>query len=204
MRVLLDEQPCDIDAASIGEAIRGAAALAEKRGRLIVEVSVDGERWDEAQLGSEQLCGRPAEEVRCMTADRKALVLRTLGDASEVLMQADELQREAAGLIQTDQAAQAKEKIAEAVNIWLTVLEAVARSAEALEMDLNAVIGATGEPLPASIDRLKERLETLRTAVQIDDPAAIADTLLYEMPDVVGEWRERLSDMQDRIQGEAT
>ncbi|MDY7108164.1 MAG: hypothetical protein SYC29_05960 [Planctomycetota bacterium] len=204
MRVLLDEQPCDIEAASISEAIRGAAALAQQRGRLIIEVTVDGERWDEAQLSSESLCAGTAGEVHCTTADRKALVLRTLSDASEVLAHADDLQREAAELIQTDQAAQAKERIAEAVNIWLTVLEAVARSAEALEMDLEAGLGESGEPLPRIIERLKERLQTLRDAVQSDDPASISDTLLYELPTVVGEWRELLSDMQQYIERETT
>jgi hypothetical protein len=204
MRVLLDEQSCDIEATSISEAIRGAAALAQDRGRLIIEVFVDGQRWDEAQLSSESLCAGSAVEVRCTTADRKALVLRTLGDASEVLTAADELQREAAELIQTDQAAQAKERIAEAVNIWLTVLEAVARSAEALEMDLDTVIGAAGEPLPRIVARLKDRLQTLRTAVQSEDPASISDTLLYELPEVVSEWRELLTDMQDHIEGETT
>ena len=203
MRLLLDEQPCEVQASSIGEAIRGAAALAEHRGRLIVEVIVDGDRWDEGQLGSEEACAGLAEEIRCTSAARDALVARTLADAADALTRADELQREAAELIQADQEAPAKARIGEAVNIWLSVLEAAARSAEAMQLDLDT-FRVAGEPLPESIKRLKERLQSLQAALQTDDPVAISDTLLYELPDVVTEWREILNDMQDHIQGEQT
>jgi len=201
MRLLLDEQPCEVHAGSIGEAIRSAAALAEDRGRLIIEVIVDGDRWDEEQLASEEACAGVAEEIRCTSASRDELVARTLTDAADALTRADELQREAAELIQTDQAAEAKGMIGRAVNIWLTVLEAVARSAEALQLDLGT-FRVAGEPLPASIERLKERLQSLQAALQMDDSVAVSDTLLYELPDVVTEWREILNDMQDHIQGE--
>lgn len=203
MRLLLDEQPCEVQASSIGEAIRGAAALAEQSGRLIIEVIVDGDHWDEGRLGSEEACAGVAEEIRCTSAARNALVARTLADAADALTRADELQREAAELIQADQEAPGKARIGEAVNIWLSVLEAAARSAEALQLDLDS-FRVAGEPLLESIERLKDRLQSLQAALQTDDSVAISDTLLYELPDVVTEWREILNDMQDHIQGGQT
>ena len=50
MRILLDENPCDIQANSIGEAIAAAADAAERAGRLVVEVRVDGAMFSEDDL----------------------------------------------------------------------------------------------------------------------------------------------------------
>ncbi len=50
MQILIDDLPCDLDANTVGEAIEGAADLARDRGRLIVDVTVDGARWTQADL----------------------------------------------------------------------------------------------------------------------------------------------------------
>ena len=203
MHLLLDERPCEIEAASIGEAIAGAAALAEDRGRVIVEVTVDGDLWNEGQLTSVELCGGVAEEIRCVSADLKTLVCRTLADAADALVRADELQREAAELIQADQHPPAMERLGDALGIWLTVHEAVVKSAEALELDLDAIRVADG-PLRDCIDRLKGQLQALHGALQTHDQVAISDTLLYELPEVVADWREALDAVQSHVQGEQT
>ena len=52
MQVLLDDIPTDIAAQTVGEAIDAAADLADGRGRLIVDVSVDGTHWTQSELAS--------------------------------------------------------------------------------------------------------------------------------------------------------
>ena len=47
MRVLLDDIPCDVTATTVSQAIEAAAVVANNKGRLIVEVSVDGSQWTE-------------------------------------------------------------------------------------------------------------------------------------------------------------
>ena len=46
MRVLLDNDPCPISPASIGEALLAASDIAEGQGRLVIEVLVDGKLFD--------------------------------------------------------------------------------------------------------------------------------------------------------------
>ena len=63
MRVLIDNSPCAVDADSVGEAVAAAASVAEKSGRMIVEVIVDGDHWTEAQITSASCASQSAEEV---------------------------------------------------------------------------------------------------------------------------------------------
>jgi hypothetical protein len=93
------------------------------------------------------------------------------------------------------------ERLGDALGIWLTVHEAVVKSAEALELDLDA-IRVAGGPLRDCIDRLKGQLRALHDALQAHDQAAISDTLLYELPEVVADWREALDAVQTHVQGE--
>ena len=198
MRILIDEQPSDIQASSIGEAINTAAAEAEGRGRVIVEVVVDGEPWNEEQLASAELCAGRAQELRLVSADLIDLVQQTLADASEILAGADELQRAAAELLQADRRAEAMDKLAEALVVWRAVQTAVFKSSQALQLDLDNV--RVGEStMSQSVTRLNEQLVTLRSALEANDPVALSDALLYEMPHVVAEWREALLAIQTHV-----
>ena len=82
-------------------------------------------------------------------------------------MRADELQREAAELIQADRHPPAMEKLGDALGIWLTVHEAVVKSAEALELDLDAIRVADG-PLRACIDRLPPHFRTAMSLRELE------------------------------------
>ena len=103
MQVLLDENVCDVAAATVEEAITACADLVEAQGRMIVDVQVDGTRWSEEQLESPQRQSTTAQVVELTSADPAQLVLQTFEDAAEALTNADELQHEAAELLQSDQ-----------------------------------------------------------------------------------------------------
>ena len=92
MQILLDDIPCNVEARTVGEAIEGGADLARDRGRLIVDVTVDGSQLSEADLASPAQQTRTAQVVRLVTADPVELVRQTLDDAREALAEADELQ----------------------------------------------------------------------------------------------------------------
>ena len=191
MRVLLDDQPCVSDAATIGDAIDGAATLAEERGRVVIEVIVDGSSWGDEELLSAELRGGPATEVTMVSADLKDLVCRALEDASSALTQADEMQREAAELLQSDRRTEAMEQLGTAIEIWRAVHLAVVRSAEAYRFDVQAMqVG--GAPMADAVGRLSVQLDALRESLDGDDPVGLSDTLLYDLPEVVAEWREVL------------
>ncbi len=198
MQVLLDDIPCNVQARTVGEAIEGGADLARDRGRLIVDVTVDGSNLSEADLASAQHQSRTAQVVRLTSADPVELVRQTLGDACEALTEAAELQREAAQLLQSDQHTVSMDKLTEAITIWLCVQEAVIKSAQLIGLDLDAA-GSGDQGLPDAIRRLKERLEAVHRALQDRDEISLADTLLYEFPQVIEQWQRLLGELQGRV-----
>ena len=198
MQILIDDLPCEVDASTVGEAIEGAAGLARERGRLIVDVIVDGTRWSEADLASDERHAQTAEVIKFTSAEPVELVRHTFADASDSLAEAADLQREAAELLQSGQGTVSMDKLGEAVSIWLCVQEAIVSGAELVELDLDTV-QTGGEPLPVAIRRLNDSLDTLRVSLQQRDEIALADTLLYDFPPIIEAWRRLLHDLQGRL-----
>ncbi len=201
MQVLLDENVCDVAAGTVAEAIAACATLAQAQGRLIVDVHVDGTRWSEQQLESSERQTATAEIVELTTADPSQLVLQTFDDAAEALTDADELQHEAAELLQSDQRTICMDKLGEALSIWLTVQQAIVKGSQVVGLKLDD-IAVDGTPIVTSITRLNEQLQMLRTALEQEDQIALADALLYEFPDVVREWRGILHHLRTMVEQE--
>ncbi len=198
MRIMLDDMPCDVTATTVGEAIDAAAALAEDRGRLIVDVAVDGRRWTETELASPDRHADIAEVVRLTSARPAELVRQTFTDAAEALLDADGLQREAAELLQSDERTVSLDKLNDAISIWLSVREAIVKGTQLVGLDLDEV--TVGDvPIGDTIRRLNERLEVIRSTLGQGDEIGLADTLLYEFPSVVEEWRGVLAELQRRL-----
>ncbi len=195
MRILLDDTPCDLKAKTVGEAIDAAAEVAHRLGRLIVEVTVDDTTWAEGELSSPKHLEASAEVVRLTSAEPRQLANEAFTDAAEALADADELQQEAARLVQSDQYTVSMDKLNEALSIWLSVQEAIVKGSRIVGIDLDDVV--VGErTINASISRLNEWLLVIRNALTDSDQIALADTLLYELPEVVGEWRSILEHLQ--------
>ena len=199
MQILLDDIPCDVEARTVGEAIEGGADLARDRGRLIVDVTVDGSRLSETDIESARQQTRTAQIVRLVSADPVELVRQTLNDAREALSEADGLQREAAELLQSDQRTVSMDKLTEAISIWLCVQEAVIKGTQLIGLDLDAEPADGEEDLPDAIRRLREQLDAVRRGLQDKDEIGLADTLLYEFPQVIEQWQRLLGDLQGRL-----
>ena len=194
MKVLLDDMPCEVNATTVGEALDAASAVAEQRGRLIVDVSVDGTRWTESDLSSSDRTDAAAEVVHFTSAAPRELVRQTFADAADALTDADDLQRETAQLLQADHRTVSLDRLNEAISIWLQVQEAIVKGSQLVGLDLDAV--ALPRPIGESINALNQRLGAVRGALARNDVIALADTLLYEFPEVVEEWRGILDELQ--------
>lgn len=188
MRVLIDDAQSNIDADTVGEAIAAAAGLAEKSGRMIVEVIVDGVHWTETQITSAEFISRDAEEVQLLSDDPRRLVQQTFEDAGEALSRCDALQREAAELIQSNQMDQAMQRLGEAMDIWQSVQGAVEQGSALLNIELGA-LSVDGVEASAVLGQLNEQLLAVRDALKGSDPVGLSDTLLYVLPDVIELWR---------------
>ena len=195
MQILLDDVPCDVPAATVGEAIAAAAELAGRQGRLIVDVTVDGTRWTEEDPAAE---GRAASVVALRSADPPELVRQAFADAEEALADAGTLQKEAAELLQSDRVVAAMDKLGGAMSIWLCVREAIVKGAALAELDLAAALPG-GLGLDEAVQLLQDKLEGLRAALREADHVAVSDALLYEFPEVVARWRGLLQDLQKQV-----
>ncbi|MFK7961243.1 MAG: hypothetical protein AB8G96_12055 [Phycisphaerales bacterium] len=188
MRVTLDDQPCQVPADSIRDALAGAAAAAEANGRIIVEVMVDGQAWSQDDLGSAERCDGVAGHLELISTDRDKLVCRTLSDVDAALLEIDGLQRAAAESLQVGETAEGMGRLGEALELWLLVERGIGMSTETAGVDLPSVIH-DGEPVGRAIHRLKDQLRGIRDALAGHDHVSLADGLLYELPDVIAYWR---------------
>jgi hypothetical protein len=199
MRILLDESECDLQVDSIGEAIAAAAELAREDGRMVVEVVVDGRTWTASDLDSPELTTESADEVHLTTADPRQLVTSALADAVEALGRVLALQSDAAELLQGGNQATALQRLGEAVGLWLTVQQAIVQCSEIAGVNLDEC-SAAGRSAIELVEELGRHLGTLRDQLQAGDVSAVADTLLYDLPDVVEQWRELLAEMQRKVE----
>ena len=85
MKVLLDETPCEIDAANIGEAVAAVVGIAEQSGRLVVEVLVDGNALSEDDLQESTRLESKADEIQVLTTTMETLLHETFIEAVAAL-----------------------------------------------------------------------------------------------------------------------
>ncbi len=181
MRVLLDEIDTGLSPANIADALSEAARLAEAAGRLVVDVHIDGVRWEEEDFESPALVSRDASEVRLTTVCRKDLLRDIFLHAAEAVLNADEQQRAAAKLLQEDRATDAYPALLEALNTWSQVQSALAQGLSLGIVTRERALGA-GVSVDASVQSLEAQLQTLKLAMSRQDHVAVSDCLLYEFP----------------------
>jgi hypothetical protein len=191
MRLFFDRESRQTSARTVGAALDEAAALARTRGRLVVDVLVDGAAWTDAEIASHDHRSRGADEVRVETVERAELVRGAIDEAEAALADADALQQAAAEMLQRGDDA-AWRRLGEALDQWATV-HAAARAAE------EALAGAPGDGASAAaVPRLAAQLQAIRASLLARDTVGLADALLYEMPETVATWRGVLVAMRRR------
>lgn len=197
MRIFLDDAACEnIHADSVAQAVNAAATLARQRGRAIVDVIVDGRKWDADRIDSaEANTTGKVREVRMASADPLMLVCEAFADAADVLGEIDRLQQTAAEMLQADKGQVAMERLGHALELWGSVHQAVAMGATMADIDLT--------PQQPVIERLTHQLRSVRTSLEGRDVMALADTLLYDLPEVVNEWRALLHTLRERVRADA-
>lgn len=198
MRMYLDNEPCTGEASTVGDAIAVCSAAAQEQGRCVVEVIVDGSALTNEQLGHEDLVSATAGEVRMISAEPTELVCQTLADSAAALEEARTLQDDAAALLQSGDSEDAMDRLGEAFSIWISVQQAVMQGSQLVGLDLDAC-SVAGKPLLEYITALTTQLEAIQEQLENDDLVGVADTLLYDLPQVVEQWRQMLESLQRTI-----
>src|SRR5690606_18276393 len=78
MKVFLDGEELAVDGGGLGTALAAGTTASEERGRIIVEVWVDGDPAPEADLSDPPDRSPYASEIRLVSAEPKALVRTVL------------------------------------------------------------------------------------------------------------------------------
>jgi hypothetical protein len=197
MPIHLDEQPADLEGTTLGEALEAAQQRLAEAGRIVVEVSVDGQTLDGETI--ERRADEAVEEkdIQLTSAAPGEVASEALSAVRTQLGEARVLQAEAADLLQRDQPGEALNKVSAAIEAWLATQQVVVQSASMLGIDLDQ-FEVEGQELTDSVNDLASQLKELRELIQLGDMIGLADTLAYEWPGITDRWDAVLGALLDR------
>ncbi len=198
MDIYLDNSPLATDADTLGGIIDAGLADLDRERRMIVEVRLDGRTLKADEL--EQLITQPltAQEVQLITADNRTLAEQTLADVGDALRSLADHQQKAAELLQSDQPGEAMEPIKHALAIWQQVQQSVLQTSQLMAIDLQTV-SVGDRAATALIGALAEQLRAIRDQMVNQDWVALADSLAYELGDVVADWHELIGSLREQV-----
>ncbi len=188
MPVYLDDVAIEGPVEDLNTALDLATGRLTPLGRLVVEVHLDGRELVGDELERHRHVPIDQSEVRLYSSDTRDLVGTVLDECREGLDQAAEAQARAADLLQQDHEERAMRQVAEAIETWLKIQQAVSGSIGLLRINLDQV-SIEGQPAAEIVGQLAERLGQLRDLLSDRDVVGIADALAYEWPRSVDQWR---------------
>lgn len=202
MRVFLDGQPLPLERATMASALAAASEAAQARGRVVVEVHVDG------TVVSDTILSDPPDEalgseMKIISVEPRLLVRETLLDAADALDKAGQEQTDAAGEIQSGRVEGAMPLLQSAILKWQAVRDAVEKSASLLDIPLDSrIAGANGSGdrnLGQVVDGLAASLTEVRRTLESEDWSGLADLLAYDMSEQVRDWQDMLRSLAEGL-----
>lgn len=200
MRVFLDEQSIELPGAgneSVAAAIAAARAMAQARGRVIVDVQVDGERLDDEAIDNPSTKPAGDIEFKCFSADPRQLVAESFIDVARALEAARPAQREAADALQTGKLDTAFEQLAGALEVWDAVHRVTEQGPALLGVTL-ASLDPSGRSIERDLATLSATLQQVKDAVGTQDWSTLADLLSHELDTAADQWSRLLVAIGER------
>jgi len=168
------------------ELLAAATDQLAPEGRVVVEVRIDGEAITGPALDEDKPTAADSD-IRVYSARPNDLVVGVLEDVRGQLAKSQEMQQQAAELLQQDDPAKAMTLIQDSINGWLQAQQAVGQSAQLLQLDL-AAIKVDDQPVLDRMNELIAQLTELKDAVVANDFVTLADALQYEWPEITERW----------------
>jgi hypothetical protein len=200
MQVFLDGQRLNLERPTMASALRAGSDEAEKRGRVVVEVYVDGTMVSDTILSDppDQALG---DEMRLVSVEPKMLVRETLLDAADALDKAQQEQTDAAEEIQCGRVEAAMPLLQNAVQKWQAVRDALEKSASLWDIPLSSEVSGVSGPrsLNDVVDALAASLTDIRRCLEAEDWSGLADHLAYDMADQVRSWQGMLRSLAEGL-----
>ncbi len=192
MAVYIDDEAVTLKGTELGAVIEDARTLMEGRGRVIVEVNLNGRPLLGQELDQSRTMAVDGAEIRLVSAQPRDLAVETLSQVHAQLNEARRAQHQAADLLQRDHPKEAMKEIGKAVAVWQQTQQAVRFSTALLGISLEGRL-FEGKPISEAMDLLVARLISLRDMMTAGDSLGLADSLQYEWSEVVEQW-QRLVD----------
>jgi hypothetical protein len=203
----LDDTPTEVEAETLGQALAAAQTQLGARGRLLVEVQIDGVSVTGPALDDRAEQSLDGAEVRFYSAQPGELALATLGQVRQRLDDIRTAQADAADLLQRDEPAQAFTTLSTAIDGWIQVQQAVQGVAALLGVriaeldaphDTERAPSVAGES--AAIGELVQALRAVKPMLADRDTVGLADALTYEWPALTERWERIVDGLRQRIQ----
>lgn len=200
MPIFLDGQPVDFPGATLGAVLDVAQQRLSQAGRMLVEITLNGETLIGAALDTRRETPVMGVQVNLESADPHELAEGVLEQVRAALADAREAQKQAADFFQQDQSDKAMAQIGHAIAVWQQVQEAVLHSSQLVRMDLNAK-EFEGRPMTDLTNALLTQLKSLRDLIGAGDTVALADSLAYEWPEMTDRWDRMIGEMTGWVRG---
>ena len=199
MKIYMDDQLQDLDAATVGGAIDEVSDIAARNGRMVVELTINGENMSGEMLEAIlDRIGVDGDELRMVTADPCELAVDVLGQIRGTISEIMGLQQEAADLLQQDDTSAAFEKLGQLISNWLNVQQAISQSTSLVGLKLDD-IEVEGSPVSDLTNELLEQLRTLKELIEGKDMITLADVLEYEWPEVSEKWDKLAANLSEKM-----
>ena len=171
----------------------------QSRGRMIVEVRLDGRTIPAGELDDRRGTSISEVEVRLYSAEPRELAALTLRQARLQLSEASTAQVEAAELLQQDEPSEALARIGLAMGAWQHAQQAVLRGSQLVELNLDELT-FDHQPVTKMVSDLLEQFQTLKQLITRDDTLGLADALAYEWPETTDRWDRLMEHLAIRIE----
>ncbi len=201
MEVFINDNPvqvADFADATLGDALRQLQSEHCPSGQLIVGVRHNGVDIPGGEMDAE--LARPArefEKIDLITAEPDRLVAEALGQAEEVLDDADAMRKTTAEHFIAGRIEEAKQSLVQDLRAWQQIHEAITQSIRMLGLESDKLT-IQGRPLLELLEKPRELLTQVKVALADEDFVMLADILKYEFEDVIGPWREMIEMLRSR------
>lgn len=198
MRVWIDSTELNASD-SISDALDQAREHSEQSGRLIIDISADGQPINDDILENPPNDHAGISELRLTTTDPVAFLTETLHSARETITLVREDQGTAADHLRTGQLEPAVESLTAVLTGWQALRDVVGQSAVLADIDLSTIkVQAT--TAEACINKLGQTLSEIRDNLTSQDWSSLGDAIEYDLDEQAQQWDAMLQAMAQRVQ----
>ncbi len=174
-------------------------AAPPNKDRLIISVSINGQRLDDDEL--QNSLGLPLEadaQIDLESGDPVTLVTSALRALADNFAEAEQRLPEIADHLSAGDPDQAMRDVGDFVELWQITYRALAQSSGLLGRDLTASSQA-GRGVQESVQELVLKLTELREALEARDMVLLADLVRHELPPMARSWSALLTELADEV-----